>query len=136
MPVKKSSASDVFQRKISEFCDLRLAPLLQPHSFENLKGFMIGLIVFRSRPPLRAGRIDWQEIATLCGMDTEMSADFKRAAQPGFDAILRWLRATQPNTASVPAAPSKSPVRVVPKTRIRIQSDRRIAQPERRAVAS
>lgn len=51
MPIKKSSASDVFQRKISDFCDMRLKPLLQPRSFENIKGFMIGLIVFQSRPP-------------------------------------------------------------------------------------
>lgn len=129
MPVKKSSASDVFQRKISDFCDLKLAPLLQPRSFENLKGFMIGLVVFQSRPPLRAGRVDWQEIATLCGMDAEMSAELKRTAQPGFDAILRWLRASQTNTAKISPAASKSPLRVASKTRIG-------TQPERRAAAS
>ena len=129
MPVKKSSASDVFQRKISDFCDLKLAPLLQPRSFENLKGFMIGLVVFQSRPPLRAGRVDWQEIATLCGMDAEMSTELKRTAQPGFDAILRWLRASQTNTAKISPAASKSPLRVASKTRIG-------TQPERRAAAS
>ena len=129
MPVKKNSASDVFQRKISDFCDLKLAPLLQPRSFENLKGFMIGLVVFQSRPPLRAGRVDWQEIATLCGMDAEMSAELKRTAQPGFDAILRWLRASQTNTAKISPAASKSPLRVASKTRIG-------TQPERRAAAS
>lgn len=129
MPVKKSSASDVFQRKISDFCDLKLAPLLQPRSFENLKGFMIGLVVFQSRPPLRAGRVDWQEIATLCGMDAEMSTELKRTAQPGFDAILRWLRASQTNTAKISPVASKSPLRVASKTRIG-------TQPERRAAAS
>ncbi|NTF45491.1 hypothetical protein A6U86_08955 [Rhizobium sp. AC27/96] len=132
MPVKKSSASDVFQRKISDFCDLRLAPLLQPRSFENLKGFMIGLVVFQSRPPLRAGRVDWQEIASLCGMDAEMSPEFKRAAQPGFDAIQRWLRATKTPTtpiAPVSRAAPKAPLRVATKPRITIQ-------PQRRAAAS
>ncbi|MGG6896812.1 MULTISPECIES: hypothetical protein [Rhizobium] len=129
MPVKKNSASDVFQRKISDFCDLRLAPLLQPRSFENLKGFMIGLIVFQSRPPLRAGRVDFQEIATLCGMDAEMSPEVKRAAQPGFDAILRWLGVTKGKKATISPAVSKSPLRVVGKTGIAVR-------PERRAAAS
>lgn len=129
MPVKKSSASDVFQRKISDFCDLKLAPLLQPRSFENFKGFMVGLVIFQSRPPLRAGRVDWQEIATLCCLDAEMSAELKRTAQPGFDAILRWLRASQTNTAKISPAASKGPLRVAGKTRIG-------AQPERRAAAS
>lgn len=132
MPVKKSSASDVFQRKISDFCDLRLAPLLQPRSFENLKGFMIGLVVFQSRPPLRAGRVDWQEIGTLCGIDKEVSAELKRTAQPGFDAILRWLRATQPATASVQPVAPKSPLRVVGKTGTVTRTERRpLIQPAR-----
>ncbi|ENN88199.1 hypothetical protein RHSP_40300 [Rhizobium freirei PRF 81] len=127
MPVKKNSASDVFQRKISDFCDLRLAPLLQPRSFENLKGFMIGLVVFQSRPPLRAGRVDFQEIATLCGMDAEMSPEVKRAAQPGFDAILRWLGVTKGKTANISPAASKSPLRVVGKTGMVRQVERRRA---------
>lgn len=128
MPIKKSSASDVFQRKISDFCDLRLKPLLQPRSFENIKGFMIGLIVFQSRPPLRAGRVDFQEIASLCGMDEEMSPEFKRAAQPGFDAILRWLGAAKTNTQRMSPAAAKRPLRVHGKAMP--------AKTERRALAS
>jgi hypothetical protein len=131
MPVKKSSASDVFQRKISDFCDLRLAPLLQPRSFENLKGFMIGLVVFQSRPPLRAGRVDWQEIATLCGMDAEMSPEFKRAAQPGFDAILRWLRAGQGNKAAMPHAAQKGQLQSAGKAGIVARTERRAIAPQR-----
>ncbi|MGY5803578.1 hypothetical protein [Rhizobium hainanense] len=132
MPIKKSSASDVFQRKISDFCDMRLKPLLQPRSFENIKGFMIGLIVFQSRPPLRAGRVDFQEIASLCGMDEEMSPEFKRAAQPGFDAILRWLGAAKANTARI--SPAVSPV--VAKAPLRVPGKAMPAQTERRALAS
>lgn len=124
MPIKKSSASDVFQRKISDFCDMRLKPLLQPRSFENIKGFMIGLIVFQSRPPLRAGRVDFQEIASLCGMDEEMSPEFKRAAQPGFDAILRWLGATKANTARISPAVAKAPLRV-PGKAMPVRTERR-----------
>jgi hypothetical protein len=62
-------------------------------------------------------------------MDAEMSAELKRTAQPGFDAILRWLRASQTNTAKISPAASKSPLRVASKTRIG-------TQPERRAAAS
>ncbi|AYG69014.1 hypothetical protein CCGE531_23410 (plasmid) [Rhizobium sp. CCGE531] len=126
MPIKKSSASDVFQRKISDFCDMRLKPLLQPRSFENIKGFMIGLIVFQSRPPLRAGRVDWQEIASLCGMDEEMSPELKRAAQPGFDAILRWLGAAKTSTARKLPVAAKRPLRV-PAKPISAQPLRRLA---------
>ncbi|TWB58467.1 hypothetical protein FBZ98_1021095 [Rhizobium sp. ERR 922] len=132
MPIKKSSASDVFQRKISDFCDMRLKPLLQPRSFENIKGFMIGLIVFQSRPPLRAGRVDFQEIASLCGMDEEMSPEFKRAAQPGFDAILRWLGAPKTNRAQI----SRVAAPAVRKPPLRIPAKPASAQPERRALAS
>ncbi len=133
MPVKKSSASDVFQRKISDFCDMRLKPLLQPRSFENIKGFMIGLIVFQSRPPLRAGRVDFQEIASLCGMmDEEMSPEFKRAAQPGFDAILRWLGATKANPVRVSPVVSRPPA----KAPLRVSGKAMPAQTERRALAS
>jgi len=132
MPIKKSSASDVSQRKISDFCDMRLQPLLQPRSFENIKGVMIGLIVFQSRPPLRAGRVDFQEIASLCGMDEEMSPEFERAAQPGFGAILRWLGATKPNTTHIPPAAS----RAAAKTTLRVPGKAMPAQLERRALAS
>ncbi len=132
MPIKKSSASDVFQRKISDFCDMRLKPLLQPRSFENIKGFMIGLIVFQSRPPLRAGRVDFQEIASLCGMDEEMSTEFRRAAQPGFDAILRWLGATKTNTVRISPAVS----RTAAKAPLRVSGKAMPTQTECRALAS
>ncbi|WP_245459255.1 MULTISPECIES: hypothetical protein [unclassified Rhizobium] len=105
---------------------MRLKPLLQPRSFENIKGFMIGLIVFQSRPPLRAGRVDWQEIASLCGMDEEMSPELKRAAQPGFDAILRWLGAAKTSTARKLPVAAKRPLRV-PAKPISAQPLRRLA---------
>ena len=93
---------------------------------------MIGLIVFQSRPPLRAGRVDFQEIASLCGMDEEMSPEFRRAAQPGFDAILRWLGATKANTVRISPAVS----RTAAKAPLRVSGKAMPTQTERRALAS
>jgi hypothetical protein len=61
-------------------------------------------------------------------MDEEMSPEFKRAAQPGFDAILRWLGATKTNTQRMPPVAAKRPLHVHGKAMP--------AKTERRALAS
>lgn len=105
----QSSTPEIFQRKISDFCTLRLAPLLQQRTFENVRAYMIGLVQFRSHPPTRAGKIDWQGIALACDMESELTAEVKRAVQPGFDAIARYLGANRPNKPSATTALSRRP---------------------------
>lgn len=106
-PNNLSSSTEIFQRKISDFCALRLAPLLQQRTFENVHAYMIGLVQFRSNPPTRAGKIDWQAIALACDMKSELTTEVKRAVQPGFDAIARYLGTSRPNQPSTSAALSR-----------------------------
>lgn len=82
----------VFQRKISDFCRLRVEPLVSKPAYKNLKGYMLGLIIFRKAPPTARGRIDWAEIAAECDIEDEMTRELKKSVQPGLEAISRWLR--------------------------------------------
>lgn len=115
-PHNQSTSTEIFQRKISDFCALRLAPLLRQRTFENVQAYMIGLVQFRSHPPTRAGKIDWQAIALACDMESELTAEVKRAVQPGFDAIARYLGTSRPNQPSTSAPLSRRP----PSKRIKI----------------
>ncbi|MEZ2218575.1 hypothetical protein [Rhizobium sp. RCC_161_2] len=108
-PYQHPSTPEIFQRKISDFCTLRLAPLLQQRTFENVRAYMVGLVQFRSHPPTRAGKIDWQAIALACDMENELTAEVKRAVQPGFDAIARHLGASKPNKPSTSTVPPRRP---------------------------
>jgi hypothetical protein len=108
-PNHQSSTPEIFQRKISDFCALRLAPLLQQRTFENVRAYMIGLVQFRSNPPTRAGKIDWQAIALACDMESELTVKVKRAVQPGFDAIARYLGTSSPNKPSTSTALPRRP---------------------------
>jgi hypothetical protein len=108
-PHYQSSTPEIFQRKISDFCTLRLAPLLQQRTFENVRAYMVGLVQFRLNPPTRAGKIDWQAIALACDMESELTTEVKRAVQPGFDAIARYLGMSKPTKPSTSTALPRRP---------------------------
>lgn len=94
------TSSETFQRKIASFCEIRLSPLLQPRSIENLTSYLLGLIGHYAYPPMKSGKLDWQEIALACDLTNELTADVKRTAQHGFDAISRWLAANKATVAT------------------------------------
>lgn len=109
---KQDTASRQFQRKISEFCDVRIAPVASKRVLENIRPYLASLIIYRKSPPLSNGRIDWTTIAEACGIAHEMTAELKRQLRPGLDAIIRWLK-TPPALEEVPrpkptTGPSKS----------------------------
>lgn len=89
------ASSSVFSQKISSFCDMRLACALSSHDHENLRSYMLGFVARRARPPQNAGKLDWKEIAVACDLDSESLRVAKRVAQPGFEAIIRWLEETK-----------------------------------------
>ncbi|RZS76658.1 hypothetical protein EV217_4873 [Phyllobacterium myrsinacearum] len=114
MASPSSSSPHLFEHKIASFCEMRLSPLIEPETFLKLKEFMVGLVQMRARPPMKSGKIDWQEVAIACRLTTEPSSEVKRRAQPGFDAIVRWLDSIGENTDT----PSPS-VRVQPGAGVR-----------------
>ncbi len=96
----------VFRRKISSFCEMKLAPLTNAKQFRALSAFTIGLIDNRMPPPMLGRHVNWEEISLACGFE-QTSVEFRRVAQYGFDAISRWL--TEPGSRRrTPLATGKS----------------------------
>lgn len=95
--MKTQSASSLhFQRKISDFCDVRVAPLVSRRTLENIKPYLSSLILYRKYPPTRMGRIDWRSVSDACGLENEMSPTLKKGLQSGLEAITRWIDQEQP----------------------------------------
>lgn len=90
---KQDLSSRHFQRKISEFCELHIAPIASKRVLENVRPYLIRLIIYRKPPPILNGRIDWTTIGQACGIEDELTAELKRQLRPGLDAIIRWLGA-------------------------------------------
>lgn len=91
---KHDLSSRHFQRKISEFCELRIAPIASRRVLENIRPYLASLIIYRKSPPLLNGHIDWTMISQACGIEAELTAELKKQLRPGLDAIIRWLGAS------------------------------------------
>ena len=90
--MKNQTASSLhFQRKISEFCDVRVAPLVSKRALDNIKPYLTSLILYRKHPPMRNERVDWQSISYACGLDGDMTAALKKNMQLALEAITRWI---------------------------------------------
>ena len=91
---KHDLSSRHFQRKISEFCELRIAPVASRRVFENIRPYLASLIIYRKSPPLLNGHIDWKMIGQACGIEAELTAELKKQVRPGLDAIPLARRTT------------------------------------------
>ncbi|WP_250940483.1 hypothetical protein [Allorhizobium sonneratiae] len=94
---------------------MRLQPALNSADYENLRSYMLGLVMRQALPPLHGGRPNWKEIGATCRLSAEGQKIARREGRHAFEAIMRWLNsgkkpkekaAAQP----VPAA-AKAPVR-------------------------
>lgn len=100
---KHDLSSRHFQRKISEFCEVRIAPIASKRVLENVRPYLISLIIYRKRPPILNGHLDWTAIGEARGIEDEMAAELKKQLRPALDAIIRWLKAP-PVAEDVPPA--------------------------------
>lgn len=105
---KHDLSSRHFQRKISEFCEVRIAPISSKRVLENVRSYLISLIIYLKRPPILNGHLDWIAIGDACGIEADMTAELKKQLRPALDAIIRWLKAPP---VSEDIAPTKLPVR-------------------------
>lgn len=80
-----------FQRKISDFCEVRIAPIASQRVLDSIRPYLIGLVIHRRPPPIVNGRMDWTAIGEACGIENQFTADLKKALRPGLDAVVRWL---------------------------------------------
>lgn len=81
-----------FQKKISSYCDVRIAPVAPAWVLDNVRPYLLGLITFRKKPALAGNRYDWQQIAHDCGIDEALTTTLKKQLRPALDAIMRWLK--------------------------------------------
>lgn len=100
---KHDLSSRHFQRKISEFCEVRIAPIASKRVLENLRPYLISLIIYRKRPPILHGHLDWTAIGEACGVEDEMTAELRKQLRPALDAIMRWLKAPPVSEDAPPA---------------------------------
>lgn len=81
-----------FQKKISTYCDVRIAPVAPDWVVDNLRPYLLALITFRKTPALANNRYDWRQIAHDCGIDEALTKTLKKQLRPALDAIMRWLK--------------------------------------------
>lgn len=114
---KHDLSSHHFQRKISDFCEVRIAPIASQRMLQSIRTFLIGLVIHRRPPPIVSGRMNWTTIGEACGIEGELTVELKTQLRPGLDAIFRWLgeppaaediRSTEPRAKSKKALPRKS----------------------------
>ncbi|MEI9407645.1 hypothetical protein [Mesorhizobium salmacidum] len=82
----------VMVRKLSDFCQIRVAPVLPPHEAERVRVYLISLFNSRTRPPTLSRGYDWQAIAHQCGIPIEQFDVARKVIEPGLDAIVRAIR--------------------------------------------
>ncbi|ADY67865.1 hypothetical protein AGROH133_14426 (plasmid) [Agrobacterium tumefaciens] len=111
---KHDLSSRHFQRKISQFCELRIAPITSKRVLENIRPFLMSLIIYRRSPPLRSGQLDWTAIGQACDVEAELTAGLKKQLQPGLDAIIRWLDGPPAVEEQRPPNPTASPDKMAP----------------------
>jgi hypothetical protein len=132
--MKNQSASSIhFQRKISEFCDLRIAPLVSQRTLDNIKPYLTSLIIYRKPPPMRMGRIDWQSVSEACGLVDELSAGLKKNLQSGLEAIARWAEKEFSKEDDRPVAKTETRKPAAPSSTL---SNRRTAPSSRQGEAA
>lgn len=72
---------------------MRIAPISSKRVLENVRPYLISLIIYRRQPPILSGHLDWTAIGEACGIEAEMTAELKKQLRPAVDAIIRWLNA-------------------------------------------
>ncbi|WCK74398.1 hypothetical protein [Agrobacterium tumefaciens] len=77
------------QRKISDFCEVRVAPIASKRMLQSIKTFLVGLVIHRHPPPIVNGRMDWTAIGQSSGIENHLTTELKKALRPGLDAINR-----------------------------------------------
>lgn len=98
-----TSHTRIFARKISDFCRLRIEPILPPQESVRIRTFLLNLIARSAMPPRKPRGYDWEEIARQCALNELALWNAKATIEPALDAITRNIRAL-----------SRRPVNIVP----------------------
>lgn len=85
----KSTRSSLTPHRIASYCDLRLAPVLEPEEVSTLRECLVGLLERSEYPPYRGSGLDLKALANQLGMDPTRLAHVRASLQPIFDAVAR-----------------------------------------------
>ncbi len=94
------SHTRLLTRKISDFCRLRLDPVLTPQGSARTREYLLNLISRAQTPPRRPRGYDWQEIAIQCGLNENALRTARDEIERALDAIGRNANAS-PKRATV-----------------------------------
>lgn len=83
------SHTKLLARKISDFCRLRVDPVLPPQEGKRIREFLLDLVALSQTPPRKARGYDWDEIALRCSLDRDALRIARTAIEPALDAIVR-----------------------------------------------
>ena len=92
-------------RMITDFCRLRLNPVLDGEEANAIAEYLIGLLEILGFPPYRGKWIDWAEVAVATGVDAVRLKEARHRLQPIFDAL---SRAIAMHDVAEPIRPAKS----------------------------
>ncbi|MBZ9894420.1 MULTISPECIES: hypothetical protein [unclassified Mesorhizobium] len=95
------SHNKLLSRKISDFCRLRVDPVLPPQESARIKSFLLNLIGLSRMPPRSPRGYDWDEIAFQCGLGKEALQAAKTAIVPALDAIARNTKSPTRRSAEI-----------------------------------
>lgn len=98
----------LFAQKISDFCQLRLDPVLSPQESAQTKAYLLNLIARSMTAPRKVRGYDWEEIAIQCGLDEKALWNAKATIEPALDAIKRNTSAVVGSPTIVAASPKKT----------------------------
>ncbi len=87
----KSVRSSLTLRRIADYCDLRLTPVLEPEEVSTVRECLLGLLERNEYPPYRGSGLDLKALADLLGMDTARLTPLRSSLQPIFDAVARTV---------------------------------------------
>lgn len=100
-------STKVFQRKIDNFCRIRLAGAFPPSEFEGLRGYLSMLIQTRRLPPKIGNRTDWSIVSEFSGIESSRLSQASKLIDPALDAIARFVKSVSPKLAVSPAPVAK-----------------------------
>lgn len=85
----KSTPSSLTPHRIASYCDLRLAPVLEPEEASTVRDCLVGLLERNEYPAYRGSGLDLKALADQLGMDPTRLVHVRASLQPIFDAVAR-----------------------------------------------
>jgi hypothetical protein len=115
-------------RKISDFCRLRVDPVLPPQESGRIRDYLLSLVARSQTPPRKKRGYDWDEISLQCDLDKEATLIGRATIEPALDAIVRNTK-KPPKRPSLAVSHTSDPERRPRQRRLTEQAAEKISTP-------